>query len=265
MFGLPLFFTESSEQRRRRATAEKARLEKRIAETMQLWTPEAKWQPELCFDAKSYNAWVERFNLFGPEPLPENPKNLYYGKAYSVSPQGRFCYARRELPRGAELQTFCGNRKGTVIFDAPVMIPTLNDLTWYDPRENIWMSLTPMEVMTLRAGTKKARGHVVVAGLGLGYQLIGVSQRKKVTRITLVERERELVDWIMPELKPLLGPTPIDIVIGDAKVELPKLEADIALVDIDRGYGSNTFFARCDKIRNIWVWGAAVVGGSIWD
>ncbi len=35
----------------------------------------------------------------------------------------------------------------------------------------IWMSLTPMEMMTQRSGVQAARGTVVIGGLGLGWLL----------------------------------------------------------------------------------------------
>ena len=68
-----------------------------------------------------------------------------------------------------------------------------------------------MEFFTLRGGTRFSRGHTVVAGLGLGHQLREVTHRKQVKRVTLIERSQSLLDFIMPALKPLLGPAPVEI------------------------------------------------------
>ena len=48
-----------------------------------------------------------------------------------------------------------------------------------------------------------------VAGLGLGYQLIEISKRPQVTRLTLVEKSRSIVDWLLPVITPHLG-RPLD-------------------------------------------------------
>ncbi len=87
------------------------------------------------------------------------------------------------------------------MWDGPVSIPALHERLSYnkDHWDQVpWMSLTPMEMMTMRHGTKRARGRVIVAGLGLGHQLIEVSKRKQVKEIVLVEKSQELVDWILP-------------------------------------------------------------------
>jgi hypothetical protein len=181
-----------------------------------------------------------------------------------LSPSGQFCYLEKVLPAGEKLNTFCGSKRGTVLFDGPVKIPAIHERGWSEHfsawHDDPWMSLTPMEAMTLRVGTKLAKGRVVVAGLGLGHQLIEVSHRRQVTSLVLVEHSAELVEWVIPRLTPHLG-MPVEVIVGDATEVLPKLTADVALVDIFKGYGGNNerrFLRRkhC-KIPTIWCWGAA--------
>ena len=113
------------------------------------------------------------------------------------------------------LETYLGARRGEVAFDGDVLIPALHerDARYADgspwQARNLWgsspwMSHTPMEVFSLRGGTRRAKGSVVVAGLGLGQQLIDVSQRAAVKQLTLVECSQELVDWIMPRISATL-------------------------------------------------------------
>lgn len=56
-----------------------------------------------------------------------------------------------------------------------------------------WMSLTPMEVESQAAFRDIAQGHVVVCGLGMGLMAYGVGMKPEVTRVTVVERDPEVV------------------------------------------------------------------------
>ena len=92
-----------------------------------------------------------------------------------------FLYCVKTLPKGVQLATYYGKSRGSVIFDGPVFIPAIHERDSFD----LWMSLTPMEMITLRGGVRAAKGHTVVAGLGLGYQLIEISKKKSVKKVTL--------------------------------------------------------------------------------
>lgn len=201
------------------------------------WTPNIKWGPRLFVRAETYQ----------PPLLFKKDKR-----------RGRFTYENKVLPAGKLLHTWSGRRKGVVKFDGDITIPALFDAQLTSWTENPWMSITPSEVFTLRAGTKRARGHTVIAGLGLGYQLVEVMKRKQVTRVTLVEKEPDVVDLIMPKLSKLLPKKPLKIHLGDARQLVPKMKADVALIDIFPGYGYNTF-VRCHEIPVVWCWGQVAV------
>src|SRR5262249_30187656 len=134
--------------------------------------------------------------------------DLLHRGEYVDSPGGRFRYCVRLHRKGQPMHTWWGAEVGTVIFDEDVIIPALYQAK--DPDEpgtrrwnfHPWMSLTPGEILTLRPGTRLAKGKVVIAGLGLGHQLIEVSKRLQVKRIVIVELDRELVDWILPAIQP---------------------------------------------------------------
>lgn len=222
------------------------------------WDPQMKWAKELNIKAETYKP----YSLFevGPSGDVDPDAIAKYAPDRVLSPDGKFMYCEKLLPKGRTMPTLFGNRKGTVMFDADVVIPCLHE--WQEWRqgwkEHPWMSLTPSEMMSLRPGTKKARGHTVVAGLGLGYQLIEVSKKKSVKRITLVEQSQELVTWLMPHIRPLMAGAVFEIIVGDAREIVPTLTADVALIDIAPNYGNNTF-KRCPNISTVWVWGAAAV------
>jgi hypothetical protein len=266
MFGLPSFLM-SDQQKKMMDDRYKREVERRVLEAIP-WDPEVKWQPELTFQAKTYKP----FSLFVVDAFPGNNVNQATLDQTVHSPKKQFCYAEKRVKRGSFLQTVCGQKKGDVMWDGPVLIPCLHERSIHNAdrwEENPWMSLTPMETMTLRSGTKRAKGRTIVAGLGLGHQLIEVSKRKQVKELVLVEQSQELVDWLLPRIKPLLHCDLTDVVIGDAYKKLPKMKADVALIDIFPSYGFNKF-ERLEPvsatrnayvpiptpgIKSIWCWG----------
>src|ERR1019366_7572070 len=104
-----------------------------------------------------------------------------------------------------------GKQEGIVVWNGDVTIPTLIDLNRkchtgeYFPDDTplmdrvqtgaIWMSLTPMEMMTQRTAVKMASHTVVIGGLGLGWILRKVCEKPGVERVIVVEKSQELLDW----------------------------------------------------------------------
>jgi hypothetical protein len=249
------------------------------------WTPDIKWEPGLSIQASTYHPLrlfpVEPSQIVDPNKLPPEQK--------VVSPDGQWLYCEKILPRGDALRTILGNRKGNVVFDGPVIIPALHQLQTQESyervqlegpnlgmgdfrfvpttvsfwKQNPWMSITPMELLSLRPGTRMARGDVIIAGLGLGHQLIEVSKRPQVRRLMLVERSQGLVDFMMPAIEPHLHKR-VEVFVGNAYEVIPQLAADVALIDIFPKYGGNQH--SCDKlertspgVKKFWCWGCGVI------
>lgn len=130
---------------------------------------------------------------------------------YVASPKGSFAYLNCRVEGGTEIPLFGGKRLRRVLFNGAVTVPALVDLTrWSDagdrfPRKtplrqrvihgNVWMSLTPGEMISQRSGIRRARGKVVIGGLGLGWFLRKVCEKPEVEEVVVVERSRELLDW----------------------------------------------------------------------
>lgn len=251
MFFNPILTPKMYETRRKHQAEDVAR---RLP-LAQPWGPTIKWEHELNIQASTYKPE----GLFKVRPNPRRGAEKLKAAERKLSPTKRFAYCENILPKGAVLHTCYGKKKGTVLFDGDVIIPTLYEQREWGWERDPWMSLTPMEMISLRPGTKRAKGHTVVAGLGLGHQLQEVSRRKQVKKLTLIEHSKELIDWIMPQLD--LG-MEVEVVVGNVFECLPKLTADVALVDTFPGYGSNHYdrdrLARgCKNIGFIWAWGAA--------
>jgi hypothetical protein len=245
--------------------AQRARVQADLRRRLQScvpWNRKLRWAPELNIKAATYPS----VNLFAEvRPSARGVEELREGE-YVDSEGGNFRYAVRLHRRGAPLETWWGRKTGTVIFDGDIEIPILFEREGPGRpfRTFPWMSLTPAELLTLRPGTKQAKGRVIIAGLGLAHQLIEVGKRRAVTEITVIERSRELVEMIMPRAMAVLaelGRTQVRVLGGDAFSLLPKLEADVALIDVFPAYGDNhevmTRLRReCKKIGKLWDWGA---------
>lgn len=232
------------------------------------WKPHTRWKRTLILKAGTYNMRsffkVEPLDVrFDLDKLKKNQRAL--------SPSGQWCYVEKIFPRCFELSTIVGNRRGVVYFDGDVKIPVLHerDDSGYGRKwtASPWMSLTPMEIFSLRGGTDRARGTTVVVGLGLGHQLIEVSKKRNVQKIILIEKSQELVDWLLPIVQTYMGHArhSMQVVVGNAYKEMPKLTADVALVDIFPGYGGNgperdQLRRDCPNIKYVWAWGTSQLG-----
>jgi hypothetical protein len=231
------------------------------------WNPAMKWERELNLRGDTYHV----LELWPGIVASDAPVDALEPGQFVDSPSRRFRYCVRLHRRGQALLTWWGPEVGTVVFDRDVIIPALYEAR--DPEtpgtgewnEAPWMSLTPAEIMTLRPGTRMAKGKVVIAGLGLGHQIIEVSKRLAVKRIVLVELDTELVEWILPVIRPHVR-KPLEVIVGDAYEVIPTLKADIALIDIFPGYGDG--FRRVAElakqspgIKRMWGWGTSEMSG----
>lgn len=250
------------QQRAALAKNHRARLESCVP-----WNPAAKWEPELNFQGSTYDV----MDIFPGIVASADPVDSLPADAHLDSPSGAFRYCVRLQKAGHPLLTWWQSQVGTVIFDTDVPIPALFERRVEgDPgtgvwRETPWMSLTPAEILSLRPGTRLGKGKVVIGGLGLGHQLIAVSKRLAVKRVVVVERSQELVDWLLPQIRPHVR-KPLEVVVGDAYEVFPTLKADVALVDIFPGYGNNQaaldrMAASAPGIKKWWGWGAEEMSG----
>lgn len=226
------------------------------------WSPTLTWTPELNLVGTSF----ETLNVF-PELAPSDaPVDQLNPAERADSPGKQFRYCIRLHRAGRRLMTWFGDRTGSVIFDSDVCIPAIYQCQPGQPgvwNEAPWMSLTPAEILTLREGTKLAKGRVVIGGLGLGHQLIEVSKRLQVKEIVLVELSQELVDFYLPRVLPLVKKR-LTVLVGDAYQIIPTLSADVALLDMFPAYGGNepatrALAARSPKIKKMWGWGSATL------
>ncbi len=288
MFGLPMFLMDPKFEKAMRERDAEARRE-RLAKGGVPWSLDMPWTPHLTLQADTWLRWklfdVDVTNYNDPNREPEP------GNKFELSPSGKYMYCEKRLKRGDMIGTICGSKTGDVMFDKDILIPALHERfgegsregEW---RESPWMSITPMELMTQRPGLRFSKGHVIVAGLGLGWFLMQCRAKKSVKKVTLVERSQELVDWLLTSDRifdaaniPSDKLAPLEVVVGDAYEVIPKMTADVAIIDIFKDYGGNDFLddlqcgygkglsaaeRRCPNIGRIWNWGKAWTKGDGW-
>lgn len=93
----------------------------------------------------------------------------------------------------------------------------------------IVMSDSWMEQYTNIEHVRGAKGHVLVAGLGIGMILLALQEKPDVESITVVEISQELVDFITPNL-PLNDK--VNIVVSDIHAFEPQMTYDTVYCDI---------------------------------
>lgn len=147
-------------------------------------------------------------------------------------------------PRWSRTTLHCGRGKWWNA-DGDLMMPVITEHTWADTE--VVMSLTPMEVKTLRGCHKLCRGKVLVGGLGLGHSAMAVAARKNVTGVVVVERTKHLCDTIGRHLEKVTNGK-IKVIRADVwhylgitreDAEVNTHGFDTLFIDIWNGYGGN--------------------------
>ena len=100
-----------------------------------------------------------------------------------------------------------------------------------------WMAIKPNEIETMKEPVEKARGSVLVYGLGLGYFAYMISIKERVSSVTIVERDESVIELFTEHILPQFeNRDKINIVQADAFVfaekEMSKKKYDYVFVDL---------------------------------
>ena len=116
-------------------------------------------------------------------------------------------------------------------FDEEFSFPTVYE----NGRE--WMAIKPNEIETMKVPIEKARGSVLVYGLGIGYFAYMVSQKESVESVTVVERDGDVISlfesYILPQFP---NKAKIKVIKADAfdfaKEQMAKGKFDYVFTDL---------------------------------
>lgn len=95
--------------------------------------------------------------------------------------------------------------------------------------DGVVMSNTPMERKTHVEAINKAKGNVLVAGLGLGMYLQNIKDKEEVTSITVIEKSKEVIELIAKYFKDCQK---IKIINEDIFNYTPDIKFEFAFLDI---------------------------------
>lgn len=118
-------------------------------------------------------------------------------------------------------------------------MPVLLRKTGNEPENwDTWISLSPHEIESQQLACSYAAGHTMVIGLGFGFAALNIALNQAVSRITIVERDPELIA-LFEQSGALTGISAtivdkIKIVQGDHFATCPAEPVDFLYVDIWR-------------------------------
>ncbi len=79
----------------------------------------------------------------------------------------------------------------------------------------LMMSDTPAEQSSNRWITRNARGDVLIAGLGIGMILVPILTKEEVQSVTVIERSKDVIDLVMPNLAKVPGYEKLTVINED--------------------------------------------------
>jgi len=184
----------------------------------------------------------------------------------------------KHQPPGTTLQS--GNFR-TALFGQKSESVTFKAATiWHELSEKgqgVWMTDLPIEQRQMDELITKARGRVLVGGLGLGYAVVALSAMRSVEEIVVVERNPDIVAlvWAATVAKCRKG-VPVSVVTEDLFDYLLWATAkqerfDWGLFDIWQGDGETTFHqtvvplraAAARVVRELECWNEDVMRGQL--
>ena len=153
---------------------------------------------------------------------------------------GKFSIRHKLHPKGTILDVV-SMRTALYSGCAPTKIQLSKDRTIHQLLEDdgILMSDIPQEIYDHQKPIENAHGDVLVGGLGICYYGSMIAKKKNVKSITIVEKEKDIIDMVQPYI-----PKRINVIHDDLfeYLKRPNIKSfDYAYYDIWYGTGEYTF------------------------
>jgi len=246
--------------------ARKKDLQNQLDKYAQPWNEDkVKFDYALLIDGKTYD--TSEYQLFDTKPIKHDVSILKTEHAV-WSPDRKFVYINRIYPAAEKLSTAQGHNRGYAAFSTPVVIPVLmesNENATCNKDLKVWMSITPLEILTGRQGIRRSKGTVLMGGLGMGWLLWKVARKKSVKKIIVVEKSEDLLNWYGNDLCKRVSDatgTPIEVICDDVLSHIGKHGDDVRhVVDIWPTYPNEIDYLprewreAINSVQYFWGWG----------
>lgn len=110
------------------------------------------------------------------------------------------------------------------------------------------------EKQTNEEFVRQARGDVLVVGLGIGMVLVPILRKPDVRTVTVLEKSRDVIDLVWPQLEKYVGPesSKLGIVLGDVfEYPAPEEQFDVIYFDIWPTL-SDTNYVEMKALKNLY-------------
>ena len=153
-----------------------------------------------------FNALITESKMFAKEELSENPylQNISFEKNKKV---GNYVLEKAHLKRFS-----------LFFYDIPQIevngarIPRIGSVEHrYDypligaENSDVWMSITPNEIYTMKKSIDESFGNVLTLGCGMGYYAYMTSEKESVKDVTIIEKSPEIIElfesYILPQFQ----------------------------------------------------------------
>ncbi len=163
--------------------------------------------------------------LIGCKPISNTDysKDLY--NLHSNKKIGNFEIRKIKIPKNTE-QQFYDEKEGMI---RCVFVDNYKSVQLREGEGNIWMSDTPMEFETNKKGIRLAKGNVLECGIGIGFFTYFASKKRTVKKITIVEKQKDVIDLTYPVIKN----KKTEIIHADIKDYLKKTNEKYDMIHID--------------------------------
>jgi hypothetical protein len=125
----------------------------------------------------------------------------------------------------------------------------------------VYMSLTPMEIQSAALAIYLAEGDVSTCGLGMGYFTLRCAEKDAVNKVIVYERDADVIEYFTRNFSDRKGYDKITIIEGDARENLQDKKCDFLFVDTyaemlsDDIVDDIELYSSSNEIGEYWFWG----------
>lgn len=157
--------------------------------------------------------------------------------------KGKVKLTKKTISKGTKIRTYDWRQgcfyDGTM--DASMPIVMLSE------GKSIWMSDTPQEQESLVPVIQRARGDVLMGGLGIGYLPTRLMRKAEVKSITIVEKNQDVIALVYPQI---WGPK-TNIIVGDIFDYLIGTDKRYDFIHVDIWMGILQPLKGIQRVRNL--------------